>query len=718
MKRLPSAAATMSLWAVLMLSGRADAQPALQDFIPEATVTSAKLSPGGEYVAFTRTLGDVESFQILRLADGSRSGGVVQKPGNGISDFAWVGADRLLLAPSEQTPEGSIPTGALIGINADGSKPTYLFGAQGEQGQTTGSLIRHVETRHFASARIIAVPDAVDGRATIAVDNWQTSLVQVLDRPAEIAIHAYTYLPDEGGAHPMCASMTSKHACSVEAFLDPLGPQLQSRAFSIHANDGSLGLPTFSPLPGYSQFMADSKAIVRFAMGRKDAGHWLLFARNAESEDWLQIDEDANEEQRDVPLSLSRDASSAYLKSRRQSDRSCLVEESLSDGSRKVLSCDPEADFDHLMISPDGHDPIAAVYTSGQPSARALPSTPADAAFLKALQASFPGEFVEPVSRSADGARLILSAYSDRSPERFYLLDRKTGEASLVFAPTVATAQMVASRPISMTARDGQTLHGYLSLPAGTPGTTWPLVVKVHDGPFGAADEWRWDAQTQLLASRGYAVLRVNYRGSGGYGAAFIDAGRSGWDSTVFNDVIDASQWASQQPGVDHSRICIYGAGMGAYIALASAEREPNLYRCVIGLGGVYDLKAYQSQSGALGGKFYAHSFVQELSGAAPERLHRASPLFNLDELQAAVLLVHAKDDLAVPVSQSQSLRDALAQRHDAFDWLEFEGEGHRLAKTENQLAFDQKLLDFLEANLRKTQVDVGPVKPSQPPGP
>jgi len=271
--------------------------------------------------------------------------------------------------------------------------------------------------------------------------------------------------------------------------------------------------------------------------------------------------------------------------------------------------------------------------------------------------------------------------------------------------------------PVSFAARDGTPLHGYLTIPISATGAAGdkskPLVVKVHDAPFGTADQWRWDADAQMLASRGYAVMQVNYRGSGGYGKTFEDAGRDAWDKALLTDIVDATNWAAQQPGIDHRRVAIYGTGFGAYAALASAALEPKLYQCVIGWGGIYDLNSYKAQTEFESGRYNANTFVSELRDATPARFHAASPLYKLDRFGPAVLVAYGDGDLQVPPIESVRLIDALKTGGDAFDVLELSDATHVLSEPKDRVQFYNKMLSFLSDNLRTGDVKVGPVTPS-----
>src|SRR5690606_27453974 len=170
-------------------------------------------------------------------------------------------------------------------------------------------------------------------------------------------------------------------------------------------------------------------------------------------------------------------------------------------------------------------------------------------------------------------------------PGELYLYDRTSGKARFLMQGRqwLQKEQMGTTRPFSFTSRDGMRIHAYLTIPNGSEGKNLPLIVNPHGGPIGPRDNWGFSGETQLFASRGYAVLQVNYRGSGGYGKAFQGAGHMQWGEGIQNDIIDATNWVIEQGHADRERICIYGGSFGGYSALMSPIRAPGLFKCAFG---------------------------------------------------------------------------------------------------------------------------------------
>ena len=195
-------------------------------------------------------------------------------------------------------------------------------------------------------------------------------------------------------------------------------------------------------------------------------------------------------------------------------------------------------------------------------------------------------------SHTRDGKQIVVSVRSDTDPGELYLYDRSNGSARFLMRNRdwIDPAKSASVRPFTLRARDGLTLHGYLTLPNGSDGRNLPLIVNPHGGPIGPRDNWGYNWETQMFASRGYAVLQVNFRGSGGYGKAFRDAGHMNWADGIQDDIIDATRWAIAQGHADPERICIYGGSFGGYSALMAPAREPGLFKCAFGYVGLYDV--------------------------------------------------------------------------------------------------------------------------------
>jgi dipeptidyl aminopeptidase/acylaminoacyl peptidase len=259
---------------------------------------------------------------------------------------------------------------------------------------------------------------------------------------------------------------------------------------------------------------------------------------------------------------------------------------------------------------------------------------------------------------------------------------------------------MAAMEPVAFKARDGLALHGYLTRPPGKDDAkNLPMVVYVHGGPYFVRDAWEYDRDVQFLASRGYAVLQVNFRGSGGYGHAFQQKGYREWGGAMQDDVTDATRWAIAQGIADPKRVCIYGASYGGYAALEGAEKEPSLYRCAIGYVGVYDLRLMYTRGDTpqfTSGENYLKQVLGEDEGVLWER----SPVAHPERLKARIMLIAGGEDARVPPVQADAMRSALAKAHVDYEWLYQRTEGHGFYDEKHVEDLLTRVGAFLDASL------------------
>ncbi|MGH7185039.1 MAG: alpha/beta hydrolase family protein, partial [Pseudomonadota bacterium] len=300
-----------------------------------------------------------------------------------------------------------------------------------------------------------------------------------------------------------------------------------------------------------------------------------------------------------------------------------------------------------------------------------------------------------------DGTKALLEVDADRNPGGFYLLDEKTKRLGLL-APKrrwVDPRLMQPMAAVSIKARDGLQVPAYITAREGLKTRKAPMVVLPHGGPHQVRDYWEWNPEVQLLASRGYAVLQVNYRGSSGLGHDFERAGYRNWGTKIQDDIADATRWAIAEGIADPARICIYGTSFGGYSALMGVAREPDLYRCAAGLAGAYDLAAAADDSDIAESRL-GRLYLQHALGKDKAVLQEHSPVTHVGKIKAALLIAHGTQDKRVPFSQAKLLRNALDQAKKPYEWLVYEGEEHGFFKRENEVDFYTRLLAFLDKHI------------------
>jgi dipeptidyl aminopeptidase/acylaminoacyl peptidase len=250
-------------------------------------------------------------------------------------------------------------------------------------------------------------------------------------------------------------------------------------------------------------------------------------------------------------------------------------------------------------------------------------------------------------------------------------------------------------KPISYPARDGTTIPGYLTKPPDAPAGALPLIVLPHGGPM-ARDRWSYYFLQQFLVSRGYAVLQMNFRGSGGYGSAWSEAAHQDWGGLPYDDIIDGVRWAVSSGIADPGRIGIVGSGFGGYSALLGAVREGPLFRCAVSIGGISDLGLLTQQQRLN----YAGEIVREQIGTDEAKLEAASPLRHAPDLKVPVLLIHGELDTRVSVDQSRAMAAALKTANRPFRYVEIKGADERIIDLRDRVLMLQSIEEFLTANM------------------
>jgi dipeptidyl aminopeptidase/acylaminoacyl peptidase len=334
-----------------------------------------------------------------------------------------------------------------------------------------------------------------------------------------------------------------------------------------------------------------------------------------------------------------------------------------------------------------------------------------DSRLYRALQNAFPGEVVDFINFSQDGGQLLFYVSSDRDPGTYYLIDMHTHKVRKLFsvAPWINPKQMGTRYPFRFKASDGNMLEGILTFPPGRRQANLPMVLLPHGGPYGIRDDWYFDYDSQFLANRGYLVLQVNYRGSGGRGMGFQHAGYRQWGTGIQQDLIDGVKWTIAEHLADPNRICVYGGSFGGYSALMAVIRAPHLFKCAIGYAGVYDLqKIYDNPQGKSSDAY--QSYFSTVLGHDTAKLAANSPDKLAAKITVPIFLAHGKADQTAPFYQYKAMRDALEAAHKPFQKLVFDHEGHGFYTEAHRAAFLTKLQAFLAKY-------IGPGAPPQAPG-
>ncbi|RYE74575.1 MAG: S9 family peptidase, partial [Oxalobacteraceae bacterium] len=430
-----------------------------------------------------------------------------------------------------------------------------------------------------------------------------------------------------------------------------------------------------APLRGAS-FASDAAGVVRFAHGSDQENNGKLYYRDNDKAEWRLLNDQAQSGHGEWPLGLSADGASAYLQVENEKGPDSIMVMDLASGKRREKLRDPLVDPYSVILDRGDWTPIGAFFMSDRMRTRFFEPESATARLYGMLEKAFPGQLVHVTSSTTDGRLLVVGTWSDTSPGDYYLYDTQSGQADLIFSRRnwFDPAKMSPMRAIQVKARDGLQLHGYLSVPNGKKEQNLPMVVLPHGGPYGIFDQWDFDDEVQMLNRAGYAVLRINFRGSGNYGKAFIEAGAREWGLKMQDDITDATRWAIAQKIADPSRICIYGASYGGYAALMGVSKEPDLYRCAVGYVGVYDLTMMhkaESRQGVSMRNWTADWLGERADQAA------VSPTNAAARIKVPVFLAAGGEDDTAPIAHSKRMAKALKAAGVPVETLYYQDEGH-----------------------------------------
>ena len=470
--------------------------------------------------------------------------------------------------------------------------------------------------------------------------------------------------------------------------------------FKMNVYSGRTSTMARAPLR-YGSFVVDSKNQVRYAVGQRTEDGPIVTLRR-DGEDWATIHEAEMGESVMRPLGFDRDDERVLFAVSDAGEPMRLARIAPETNQQELLSRNERVDFSDLLLSADQRQVLAVQYEDGTPAYDFIEPEHPESKVYAGLINAFPNHAVSFGGISRDGRYILLRTYSDVDPGSYYLFDRQAGQARFLLAARewIDPDKMSPMRAISLTARDGTPLHGYLTVPKGSEGKNLPLILNPHGGPHGIRDTWGFNPEVQFLANRGYAVLQINFRGSGGYGNSFERKGYRNWGTTMVDDMTDAVDWAIAQGIADPQRVCTYGASYGGYAALQSVVRNPEKYRCTVGYVGVYSIPLMfkdgdipQSESG--------RAYLRRIHPESLAEQQAQSAAFNIDRIRIPVMLVQGGKDERVPPSQYRALKDGLtnAGRPPEEDILESK-EGHGFYNFDNQVRLYTRMEQFLDRHI------------------
>jgi dipeptidyl aminopeptidase/acylaminoacyl peptidase len=440
--------------------------------------------------------------------------------------------------------------------------------------------------------------------------------------------------------------------------------------------------------PGYAGWIADEDLVVRGAVAPLPDGGFDLLVRDSAGADWRTlVTIPADDAPASDVLSFSGDGRSLLAISSEGTDTGRLCRVDLATGDIQVLLEDPDADVAGAILHPDTRDPQIVEVLKDRTEYHVLdPSVEED---FKAIRALHPGDPTL-IGRDEADKTWLIAFVDDAGPVQYFSYDRASRAGSFLFSsrPELSRYELARMEPFSFTARDGLTIHAYVTFPPGVERSALPMVLDVHGGPQ-ARDVWGWNPEAQWLANRGYMSVQVNYRGSTGYGKSFVNAGDREWGAKMHDDLLDAVGYVVDQGWADPAKVAIYGGSYGGYAALVGAAFTPDVFCCAVDIVGPSNLQTLLETVPPYWKPMIAQLYKRVGNPETDkEFLWSRSPLSRARDIRIPLLIAQGANDPRVKQAESEQIVAALKDAGIDYEYMLFPDEGHGFAKPENREKF------------------------------
>jgi len=500
------------------------------------------------------------------------------------------------------------------------------------------------------------------------------------------------------GVQAEIVDQNKRHPDTLIVMMNREDPRFHD-VYSLNVTTAELAMVAKNP-GNVIGWVADYDLKVRGAMAATAEGGFDLLVRDTESAPWRKVLTWGTEDNlTSGPVAFTKDGGSLYLLDSREANAGRLVRLTLATGATEVLAEDPTYDVSDVMVNPDTNEIEAVAFTKERRDWQVL--SDAVKADFEAVRALDQGDF-SIYSRDDADRTWIVGFLKDNGPVSYYSYDRESKKGTFLFdsRPELREYTLAPMEPVSFTASDGLTVHGYITYPVGSGRKNLPLVLNVHGGPW-YRDTWGYNPEAQWLANRGYACLQVNFRGSTGYGKEFLNAGDREWAGKMHTDLVDAVNWAVQSGVADPKRVAIYGGSYGGYAALVGATFTPDLFTCAVAASAPSNLITFietvppywSSMLGVL---------HKRIGNPVDDRefLESRSPLFKVDAIKIPMMIVHGANDPRVKQAEAEQIVAAMQAKGIPHEYLLFPDEGHGLVRPGNRLKFYAAAEKFLSAHL------------------
>lgn len=613
-------------------------------------VQNAQISPSGQYLALAVVRENKRVISVLDLTTSQFVSHVRMPRDDEFGDFFWANEERIVAKVNTNHSWKEFPTyyGELFAFNYDGSKSKRIYGYRTGKQQTRTSIKQRESTY-----------------------GWAEIIDPLLTDPKHILISS-TVNSKKGIRNAL--------VLKLDIYKGVTGKTIAK-----------------SPIP-YANFLSKSDGTLGLAIGVDEEAQQHIFLYNKDKS-WTEL---ALNDDNAIPIAFDQSGDNIYLLSASEQDKQGLYKLNIKSGKQQSIFTDKKVDVSNVLKSVKDKQIYALQLNDGLPEYVLINKKHEEAKLFKQLLATFPKSELSILNHTQQGDKFVIKVSSDINPGSLYLYDTEINKLTFLysFRAKLDKKKLVETESFLFESSDKLPINGYF-----TPANSYvsdqkkKLIVLVHGGPHYVRDFWTFDNDVHVFSQHGYSVLRVNYRGSSGYGTDFAKAGYQQWGGKIQQDIAEAVDWAINNKGIDQGKVCIMGHSFGGYAAVMNPIHYPEKYQCAIASMGVYDLPL-MFEEGDISEVSFGESYLNKALGTDIETHKMMSPSYNTDKFNTPLLMFHGNKDRRAPIKQAESLTDALDQSDKAYQLHLFNKEGHGYFLPENQIKYYKMSLDFLNEHL------------------
>ena len=647
----------------------------IKNFSKLPDIYDIKLSPNGEMIGVHRKVNDELVLSIIDL----KSKELIYnhrfvKKGE-IGAFQWISNERLLMSKvtTIATRNSRFPTGELYAVNIDGKKSIMLTGRQAKRSSDT--VIDDPKQPATVINMLEDDPEHVIVQFYNSDGFWKLYKLNVFDGkmkrfaspPVKQPFYAF-----EANGDLVAVSGVDPDTFNFKIYLYNKNLPVQYLVGSA-CPDGNI----------------DCVEVIGKKSGSVSRNENWTYWKTAPWDNLLDL------------ISYDKKSKSLITVENQNHDLSGIYQTNLSNGQRKLIYRHSTVDVGNVLTDDEGKV-YAATFMDGYPSTVFFKGENKTKEVIKTFKEYFPNNLVSITSADDEEEKYTVFVSSDQNPGIYYLADFSNGDLSISglgkYWGSIDYDKLVTMEPFSFQARDGSTIYGYITKSAYGNSYNSPTIVHPHGGPEGIRDSWGFDHRSQMLASEGFNVLQINFRGSGGYGLKYERFIRANWDG-VLNDLFDGMEYLHEKGQINKNNACIYGGSYGGYAATQGAIMRPDLFKCSVSDVGVYDLPGL-FKTGDIQDSRGGQAQLKIRLGTDEERHKEMSPHYNADKLKVPFFMIHGKNDIRAPYEDAVKFSKKLNKIGFDHKTMFIAKEGHGYSDEGVRYESNMELISFFKKHL------------------